>query len=862
MNIFMKKIISLCGLLFLFSVNAIAQSATLEWVKGVTAVDLTDQQHVRSIDVDSQGNVYAVGTFKEKVSFDRGLAGPLVLTSAGTSFELFYAKFNASGDCVWAKKITNTSASDLTSVKLDGKGNMYFTGTFSGTITVNIGGANQSYASNGSAVDIMVAKLDTAGNFAWVETFGSAAADIAGALALDEDDNVYVTGNFKGNVNFGTHGSFTKVGVAMFYVLKFNNSGDMQWAAVANGSNTSATVGSTVTGLGLASDRNGHIYITGVYGHNVTFQLGGVTTANILTSVQKTNIFVMKLTTAGALVWAKAFESNRGAQGNGITVDPQGNVYSVGIFKGTVDFDPDPSGKHELVGAGSTPTSAGSNDAYISKLDANGHFVWAARLGNTTHDDAVSVSLDAQNNIYTTGYFSKEVDFDPGTGTHNITPYGGTNYCVYIWKLDPDGKFLWVTQMGSKTSTSTLAYSIAVDKDYNIHTAGKFSGEAEFSLNPTVSSVTLATTAYNGAGFIQKISQNICTPTGSTMSLTDCDSITVNGQKYTSSGSYYQTYVNSAGCDSVLTLNLDISHAVMGSNITNTACDSFVFNGVTYNTSGTYTQVLQTVAGCDSTVTLDLTINQSAHTQLTERVCDSYTLDTATYTKSGVYTHMFQTAASCDSLVTLDLTILNTADTISETACKRYIAGADTFTQSGIYTQAFTNTDGCDSLVTIDLTIDQVDVSVTRSGLILTADLSGAVYQWLDCDNGYSIIPNAVQQIFAPEADGNYAVAVSSGNCTDTSACYVVTGIVGVGHTAQEDIKVFPNPASSTLYVTIPPQISQANFRLLSLIGETLLSGKVTSTHFTLDISNFATGVYLLEVNVGEKISRIRIVKD
>src|SRR5690606_8554886 len=113
-------------------------------------------------------------------------------------------------------------------------------------------------------------------------------------------------------------------------------------------------------------------------------------------------------------------------------------VYSVGIFKGTVDFDPG-SGKHELVGAGSTPTSGGSNDAYISKLDANGDYVWAARLGNTSHDDAVSVSLDAQNNVYTTGYFSKEVDFDPGAGTHNITSYGGTNYCVYIWKLDPAG---------------------------------------------------------------------------------------------------------------------------------------------------------------------------------------------------------------------------------------------------------------------------------------------------------------------------------------------------------------------------------------------------------------------------------------
>lgn len=97
--------------------------------------------------------------------------------------------------------------------------------------------------------------------------------------------------------------------------------------------------------------------------------------------------------------------------------------------------------------------------------------------------------------------------------------------------------------------------------------------------------------------------------TYNTITATACSSYTLNTQTYNSTGTYIQTLANanSAGCDSIINLNLTINNS-NGSTLNITNCGPYTLNNQTYSATGTYTQLTQNIAGCDSTITLNLTI--------------------------------------------------------------------------------------------------------------------------------------------------------------------------------------------------------------------------------------------------------------
>jgi hypothetical protein len=201
-----------------------------------------------------------------------------------------------------------------------------------------------------------------------------------------------------------------------------------------------------------------------------------------------------------------------------------------------------------------------------------------------------------------------------------------------------------------------------------------------------------------------------------------CGSYTwIDGQTYTASNNTATHTIvggSSAGCDSVVTLNLTISNIVTSTDI-QSACGSFTWiDGNTYTTSNntaTHTLVGGSVNGCDSIVTLNLTINNTVNSTDVQTACGSYTwIDGNTYTVSNnTATHTIVGAASngCDSIVTLDLTVNNpTNGTDVQTACGSYtwIDGNTYTTSNSTATHIIVggSTNGCDSTVSLDLTIN------------------------------------------------------------------------------------------------------------------------------------------------------------
>ncbi|MFT6845923.1 MAG: hypothetical protein ACJAUV_002123, partial [Flavobacteriales bacterium] len=266
------------------------------------------------------------------------------------------------------------------------------------------------------------------------------------------------------------------------------------------------------------------------------------------------------------------------------------------------------------------------------------------------------------------------------------------------------------------------------------------------------------------------------------------------------------TLTNAAGCDSIVTLDLTINHSTAGTDV-QTACDSYLWmDGNTYTESNnTATFVLKNAADCDSILTLDLTINNSTTRTDVILACDTYTwLDGNTYTaNNNSATFTLTNTAGCDSIVTLDLTINHsTAGTDVQTACDSYLwMDGNTYAESN-NTATFTlkNAADCDSIVTLDLTIIFIDNTVSQNDLDLSSNQPNGFYQWVDCNDNYALIPGDTSQLFTATSNGEYAVIVNVGNCSDTSNCIVINN-VGLAHLSlNKALTIYPNPSINGLF--------------------------------------------------------------
>ena len=232
--------------------------------------------------------------------------------------------------------------------------------------------------------------------------------------------------------------------------------------------------------------------------------------------------------------WAKGMGGaggNNNDESRGIVLDSSGNIYTTGNFAVTADFDPGP-GTANL-------TSAGLEDIFISKLDKDGNFLWAKKIGGTDVDYGFSIALDSNNNVFTTGFYSGTVDFDPGDLTYNLTSVG-FSYDIFVSKLNSSGDFVWAKSLGG--IEREYSYGVAVDSNDNIITTGYFKGTADFDPSPGIYNLV---SAGSSDIFISKLDKdgNLIWAKrigGANDDASSGIAIDLNGNVYTT-GSYYGT---------------------------------------------------------------------------------------------------------------------------------------------------------------------------------------------------------------------------------------------------------------------------------------------------------------------------------
>ncbi len=210
---------------------------------------------------------------------------------------------------------------------------------------------------------------------------------------------------------------------------------------------------------------SGQIYMAGNFDGTIDFDPGPgllpITSSGLAT-------FISSWDEQGNLLWVKTIQD--GAIGISLALDDQSNIIIGGLFYDSPDFDPGPGI--------STQTVVGDGDAFVLKLASNGNFLWVKSFGGPDLDEITSLAVDPLGNIVSTGHFSGDVDFDPGSGSYNMTSPSSGDYTIFISKLNPNGDFVWARTAGD--GGLDQGRSIITDGAGAVYITGDFNGSGDF----------------------------------------------------------------------------------------------------------------------------------------------------------------------------------------------------------------------------------------------------------------------------------------------------------------------------------------------------------------------------------------------
>lgn len=237
-------------------------------------------------------------------------------------------------------------------------------------------------------------------------------------------------------------------------------------------------------------DSQGNSYVVGRLVGTVDFDPSAANL--ILNSYSTGQGFFGKYDSNGNLVWMKLIGVGS-TSGIKIRLDANNNIFILGEFNGSVDFDPSP-----LI---SGQTSLGGSDVFLSKYTNSGDYVWHKSFGGTVTDYAKGLELDASGNLLLLGEYSGTVDFDPSVATQSLTSVGYTD--VFFLKLNSSGDLIWVKSIGG----SDLDYGndLKISSLGEVFVTGSFKGD--FDADPSMGVFSFADSDYENA-FMAKFDSN------------------------------------------------------------------------------------------------------------------------------------------------------------------------------------------------------------------------------------------------------------------------------------------------------------------------------------------------------------------
>jgi hypothetical protein len=305
--------------------------------------------------------------------------------------------------------------------------------------------------------------------FAWAKSIGGVGDDKIWDVYTDSDGNLYVTGSFNGAVDFDPGPAVVILYSTLYrdaYFAKYNSAGDLLWAKSLGGNFHDG-------GRSIVTDDDGNVYIGGGFVNTVDFDPGvGVFNLDSEGSINTADAFLLKLDSQGNFVFAQRMGGNETDAIIDLVIDSQNNILMLGSFDSNASFGP-------INGVEQYITTVGGSDAFMGKMDSDGHLIWVKSFGGLAFDSVSGIAVDNNDNVFATGYYYLTVDFDPGAGVNNITETGNNLASeIFIEKLDTDGNFVWVRSIGA--AGFDRGEAIEIDPFGNVLVTGTFESTVDF----------------------------------------------------------------------------------------------------------------------------------------------------------------------------------------------------------------------------------------------------------------------------------------------------------------------------------------------------------------------------------------------
>jgi hypothetical protein len=452
----MKK--QLLFALALFAGSLYAQD--FQWVKTAGA---TGDDYGSAICIDNAGNSYAAGY------------GTVNYVPPNFYYGMRIAKYNDAGTEVWAKQILNPNVGTHSvvayDIATDAAGNVYVVGAFFGTIDFDPSGAGVvQVTSQSSTDDGFILKLDNNGDFQWVKAIKSFNFIDIRKIAINSAGEILVGGVFSGTVDFDPSGVISNqssLGMKDAFYGKFNSDGDLLWVKQI-GSEYDVSI------VGLEVDASDNIYVAGSFKVAGNFDVGN-SPQNLTTADVYADAYILKVSNAGTFDWVKQIGASQYNDNMIKAMSVGTHICLVGNFTNEIDFDPGPG---EAI-----MEFQSEIDGYVLSLNLNGEFNWVKQLtaNGSGSVDIRNVTQNAAGDLALTGAFRGVVDFDPNTGTFNLSSNGLVLSDLFVWHLTSDGNFGWAINCGGVYDNYQRGDDVALDNDGNIWAIGRFIGTVDFN---------------------------------------------------------------------------------------------------------------------------------------------------------------------------------------------------------------------------------------------------------------------------------------------------------------------------------------------------------------------------------------------
>ena len=353
---------------------------------------------------------------------------------------------------------------------------------------------------------------------------------------------------------------------------------------------------------------------------------------------------------------------------------------------------------------------------------------------------------------------------------------------------------------------------------------------------------TQTLTSVNSCDSIVTLTLNVNPIFNTELTATICEGqvYTENNFNISEAGVYTQTLTSVNGCDSIVTLTLNVN-PIYNTELSATICEGQTYTENNFNVSeaGVYTQTLQTVNGCDSIVTLTLNVNPIFNTELSATICEgqTYTENNFNVSEAGVYTQTLTSANGCDSIVTLTLNVNPIFNTeLSATICEGQVYNEQGFnvSEAGVYTQTLTSVSGCDSIVTLTLNVNPVfDTTINAT---------------INAGETYASFG------FNETEAGTYVQNLQTVNGCDSTITLILDVNSSLMDVEDTEISFYPNPTDSKVIFS----------QMIEKIEVIDLTGKVIFTfrnESEINVESLPAGAYYLRLTNDEKTSLQKVIK-